>query len=217
MSMEDDSVIVLPAPQLRGELSVEEALHARRSVREYADSALTLAEVSQVLWAAYGVTMPIPDGPGFLRGGLKTAPSAGALYPLEVYVVAGHVGGLDAGVYRYKPEAHELHKVVRGDVRDELCRAAWGQDMVKRAPASIVYSAVFERTTGKYGTRGRERYVCMDLGHSAENVYLQCAALGLSTCAIGAFDDAAVKRVVGMPDAEEPLYIMPVGRLLVGE
>ncbi len=138
--LENDSVIALPAPQLRGELSVEEALHTRRSVREYADSALSLAEVSQVLWAAYGITMPIPDGPGFLRGGLKTAPSAGALYPLEVYVVAGHVGGLDAGVYRYKPEAHELHMVVRGDVRDELCRAAWDQDMVKRAPASIVAS-----------------------------------------------------------------------------
>ena len=210
--MENDSVVVLPDPQLRGELSVEEALHARRSVREYADTALTLAEVSQVLWAAYGITRPLPSGPGFLRGGLRTAPSAGATYPLELYLVAGLVEGLAPGVYRYDSRRHGLRPVAAGDVRADLAGAALGQKFISAAPVSVIYSAVFARTTGKYGERGRDRYVCMDVGHSAENVYLQCAALGLGTCAIGAFDDAAVKRVVGMPNPEEPLYIMPVGR-----
>jgi len=205
--------VKLPEPDRKGGVTVERALATRRSVREYADAPLTLVEAGQLLWAAYGVTQPIPAAPAWLKGGLKTAPSAGALYPLELYVVVGNVTGLAVGVYRYRPERHELVIVQRGDRRAQLCRAAYEQAMVKKAPASVVYSAVFERTTGKYGDRGRERYVCMDLGHSAENVYLQCTALGLGTVAIGAFDDPQVKSAVGMSEQEEPLYIMPVGRL----
>jgi SagB-type dehydrogenase family enzyme len=150
--------------------------------------------------------------PGF-RGGLKTAPSAGATYPLEIYLVAGEVTDLPDGIYRYIPEDHALVKVGDGDKRSELCRAAHGQDMVREAPASIVYSAIYERTASRYGSRGRDRYVCMDLGHSAQNVYLQAFALGIGTCAVGAFSDEAVKKVMPFAKNEIPLYIMPLGKI----
>lgn len=203
----------LPEPSRRGDVSVEEALDRRRSIRNYADAPLTLTELSQLLWAAYGVNKPVPGGPEFLRGGLKTAPSAGALYPLELYAVVGEVDGLEAGVYRYQPEDHRLVLISRGDHRADLADAALGQPWILKAPVSIVYSAVFARTTGKYGPRGRERYVPMDVGHSGQNVYLQCAALGLGTVSVGAFLDPNVKLAVGMTRSEEPLYVMPVGRL----
>jgi len=206
------TVVKLPDPARDGKVSVEKTLAERRSVRQYADSPLTLADISQLLWAAYGITQPVPNVP-MLRGGLRTAPSAGALYPLELYVVAGSVTDLAPGIYRYRSETHDLVLISAGDKRQALFEAAGEQACVKSAPAAIVYSAVFSRNTVKYGDRGRERYVCMDLGHSAENVYLQCGSLGLGTCAIGAFIDADLKRVVGMTKAEEPLYIMPVGRL----
>jgi len=205
-------VVKLPPPTLDGSMSVEKCLAERRSVREYASQPLSLADVSQLLWAAYGVTVPLPNVPG-VSGGLKTAPSAGALYPLELYLVAGDVTGLEPGIYRYRPEHHDLILVLAGDRRRALLGAALGQTAVRDAPASLVYSAVFSRNTVKYGTRGRERYVCMDLGHSAENVYLQCGSLGLGTCAIGAFHDDSLRLVVRMPKDEEPLYIMPIGRL----
>jgi len=201
-------VAPLPPAKTTGTMAVEQALAGRRSIRSYTDEPLTLPEVSQLLWAAYGVTKPIPDAPR-LRGGLKTAPSAGGRYPLEVYLVAGNVTGLASGVYSYRPENHSLWQVVAGDRRAAVDN---GQGMVEAAPATIVYSAVYERTTSRYGTRGRERYVCMDLGHSAENVYLQAAALGLGTCALGAFVDMDLKLACNMTKAEEPLYIMPVGR-----
>ena len=206
------NVVKLPPPALDGPVSVERCLARRRSIRRYSTRPLELPEVSQLLWAAYGVTEPMPNVRG-LRGGLKTAPSAGGLYPLELYVVAGNVTALDPGTYRYRPETHDLVLVQAGDRRKTLAQAALGQTMIRDAPASLVYSAVFSRTTGKYGTRGRQRYVCMDLGHSAENVYLQCGSLGLGTCAVGAFDDAGVRKVVPIADEEEPLYIMPVGHL----
>jgi SagB-type dehydrogenase family enzyme len=192
-------------------VSVEQALAVRRSVRHFGPEGLSLVQVSQLLWAAYGVSKPWPESAS-LAGGLRTAPSAGACYPLELYLVVGNVAGLPAGVYRYRSDSHALRPVRTGDVRAALCAAAWGQEFVSAAPVSIVYFAVYRRTTDRYGRRGRERYVCMDLGHSAENVYLQCAALGLGTCAVGAFNDAAVSRVICANQAEEPLYIMPVGR-----
>jgi SagB-type dehydrogenase family enzyme len=206
------NVVKLPDPTSDGKVSVEKTMAERRSVRQYANAPLKLADVSQLLWAAYGVTQPVPNAPQ-LRGGLKTAPSAGALYPLELYVVAGNVADLAPGVYWYRPETHDLVLVAAGDKRPALFDAAASQTSVRDAPASIVYSAVFSRNTDKYGDRGRERYVCMDLGHSAENVYLQCGSLGLGTCAIGAFYDDDLKLVVRMTKSEEPLYIMPVGRL----
>lgn len=199
-----EPTIRLPEPELRGKVSVEEALQQRRSVRRYKDKPLTLAEVSQLLWAAQGITNE--------NGGRRTAPSAGALYPLEVYLVAGNVTGLAAGVYRYSPRDHELVKLADGDRRAQLSKAALGQDPVRRGAIDIVFSAVYERVTRKYGRRG-VRYVHMEAGHAAQNVYLQAVSLGLGTVVIGAFDDNAVKRIVKMPDKRErPLYIMPVGR-----
>ena len=205
--------VALPDPVRRGRLSVEEALRRRRSERTFTAAAVSLSEIGQLLWAAYGTTQERQGAPERYRGGLKTAPSAGALYPLEIYVVAGEVEGLASGVYRYRPEAHDLQRISAGDRRAELCAAALAQDMVRAAPVSLVYSAVFERTTAKYGSRGRERYVCMDTGHSAQNVYLQCVSLGLGTTAIGAFVDTDVQLAVGMTRQEEPLYVLPVGRL----
>jgi SagB-type dehydrogenase family enzyme len=205
------SAMALPAPSTDGTVSVEKALAGRRSIRDFSDEPLTLADVSQLLWAAYGITYTREGMPDFVRGGLKTAPSAGARYPLDIYLVAGNVTGLEPGIYYYVPEGHVLHLIAKGDSREALAEACLGQAFVGIAPAAIVYSAVFERCTVKYGQRGRDRYVCMDLGHSGENVYLQCGALGLGTCAVGAFDDAAVHSVIGMTDEEEALYVMPVG------
>ena len=209
----EDEIIKLPEPYIDSDISLEKTLAERRSIRKFDTEPISLDDISQILWAAYGITYPIPDGPEFLRGGLKTAPSAGALYPLELYVVAGNVSNLPAGVYKYLPEPHALTRVLEGDKRQPLCNAALQQPWVLEAPASIVYSAIFSRTTDKYGVRGRERYVCMDLGHSAENIYLQATALGLGTVAIGAFSDVQLKLTIHMTKEEEPLYIMPLGKV----
>ncbi len=200
---EAGDIIILPEPQSSGSMSVEEALLERRSIRNYKDEALTLAEVYQLLWAAQGITN--------LRGH-RTAPSAGALYPLEVYVVAGNVDGLPAGVYKYRPHEHELEKVAVGDVRADLCAAAINQECVEDGAAVLVFAAVYERTTQKYGERG-VRYVHMEVGHAAQNVYLQAVSLGLGTVVVGAFDDDEVERLLHMQDDERALYIMPVGRV----
>jgi SagB-type dehydrogenase family enzyme len=210
---EEKVFIDLPDVKTAGTVSVEEALNTRRSVRRYAESPLSLAEISQILWAAYGINYPVEGGPDFLRGGLRTAPSAGARYPLEIYLVARNVDGLAPGVYWYKSESHELVQVSAEDRWAAVADAAFRQPHFDTAAAALVYSAVFERNTVIYGKRGRERYVCMDLGHSAENVYLEARALKIGTCAIGAFGDLALKKAVNMTRAEEPLYIMPLGRL----
>ncbi|HEY6006748.1 MAG TPA: SagB/ThcOx family dehydrogenase [Geobacteraceae bacterium] len=195
-------IVQLPQPRFDGGTSLEGALLARRSVRDYRDEPLTLAEIGQLLWAAQGVTAP---------DGFRTAPSAGALYPLELYVVAGKITGLLPGTYRYRPQTHTLTPVLAGDRRGELCAAALHQAAIRKAPASLVFSAVLARTTGKYGKRG-VRYVYMDHGHAAQNVCLQAVALDLGTVVIGAFDDDDVKRVMSLSPGEEPLAIMPVGR-----
>ena len=203
-------VITLPEPAKVSAVSVEQALWQRRSVREYSEEALTLEEVSQVLWSAYGISKVI--APEYLRGGLRTAPSAGALYPLEIYLGAWNVTGLEPGFYYYQSDGHFLQLVKRGNFSRELTTACYSQEFIFTAPASLIYSAIYERTTRKYGDRGRERYVPMDLGHSAENVYLQAETLNMGTCAIGAFDDLKLRLVVPLPKAEEPLYVMPLGK-----
>lgn len=209
----ENILIELPEPKFDSNFSIERTLKERRSTRSYLDAPLTLAELSQILWAAYGVTYFVEDMPEFLRGGLKTAPSAGALYPLDIYVVVSNVSELEKGVYKYKPEGHKLILIGTEDVKQKLLECAYGQTMVEEASASLVYSAIFSRTTEKYGDRGRERYVCMDLGHSAENVYLQAVSLNIGTCAIGAFDDLKLRMLINMTQQEEPLYIMPLGKL----
>jgi len=206
-------VIDLPAPRFDGTVSVEAALKNRRSIRSYLETPITLADVSQLLWAAYGITMTRDNMPAFLRGGFRTAPSAGGRFPLDLYLAAFNVTGLPAGIYYYKSETHQLVRLIEGDKRAEVSKAAFDQSQFKTASAAIVYSAVYERTMVKYGQRGRDRYVCMDLGHSAENVYLQAHALKIGTCAIGAFTDLWLKKAIGMTRAEEPLYIMPLGKV----
>jgi SagB-type dehydrogenase family enzyme len=193
---------VLPPPRLTGTLSVEEALQARRSVRGYTNEAITLAELGQLLWAAQGITS---------EPGLRTAPSAGALYPLEVYVVAGNVEGLAPGVYKYQPAKHTLTQVLGGDRRAALWKAALEQAPVRDAPVSLVLTAVHARTAQKY--RGRaERYVHIEVGHAAQNVYLQAESLNLGTVAVGAFDDDTLGDALSLPTNERPLYLMPVGK-----
>jgi SagB-type dehydrogenase family enzyme len=206
-------VIELPAPRFDGTVSVEAALKNRRSIRSYAAAPLTLADVSQLLWAAYGITQTRENAPAFIRGGLRTAPSAGARYPLDLYLAAFDVTGLPAGIYWYDSEKHKLVQTVEGDRRKEVSEAAFNQGMFETASAAIVYSAVYERSMVKYGQRGRDRYVCMDLGHSAENVYLQAYALKIGTVAVGAFTDLWLKKACGMTRPEEPLYIMPLGKV----
>jgi SagB-type dehydrogenase family enzyme len=211
-SHEETTVIELPQPRFDGSMSVEKALKNRRSIRSYKTTALTLDDISQILWAGYGITLKSENMPAFKRGGSRTAPSAGARFPLDLYAVVWNVTGLEPGVYWYKSEKHQLVLVKKGDFRAEISRAAFDQPHFRTAAVAIVHSAIYERMMAKYGQRGRERYVCMDLGHSAENIYLQAVALGIGTCAIGAFDDMALKLCVGMTRDEEPLYIMPFGK-----
>lgn len=193
--------IELPEPASDSDIPVEQALLQRQSVRDYTDRPLTLAEISQLLWAAQGITR---------SGGKRTAPSAGALYPLEVYLVVGEVAGLADGVYKYLPADHELVRVAEGDRRVDLSAAALSQESIEAAPAAVVITAIYERTTVKYGERGI-RYVHMEVGSAAQNVYLQAVSLDLGTVFIGAFHDQEVRQVLNLPADEHPLCIMPVG------
>jgi SagB-type dehydrogenase family enzyme len=196
--------IHLPVPRHDSGVSLEASLRQRSSIRDFSDAALTLGELSQLLWAAQGLT----HGDGF-----RTAPSAGALYPLEVYVVAGRIQDFENGVYKYRHRTHQLTRIIQEDLRPALAAAALEQSCVKEGAALLVFSAVTERTTRKYGQRGI-RYVHMEAGHAAQNVFLQAAALGIGAVVVGAFDDAQVHRLMTMPVGEHVLYLMPVGRPL---
>jgi len=156
-----EGIVALPEPRYSGDLSVEEAIFKRRSTRHYKDESLTLQEVSQLLWAAGGKTI---DG---VTGATRAYPSAGGIYPLEIYLVAGDVEGLKAGVYRYLWREHALHMVKEGDLRRSLMEAALGQGAIGDAPISLVFTAIYERTTRRYGERGRVRYVHIDMGGPA--------------------------------------------------
>lgn len=194
--------ISLPEPATSGKNSLEALLQQRRSVREYRQAGLDLSAIGQLLWAAQGISDP---------QGLRTAPSAGALYPLELYVVAGKVDGLPPGVYHYHPDKHRLQQTGAGDQRHELARAALAQTWVKAAAAVVVITAVYDRTTRKYGERGI-RYVHMEVGHAAQNLFLQAEALGLATVVVGAFEDDAVATVLKLPAGVQPLMLLPVAR-----
>lgn len=195
-------VVRLPPPRTGERGSVEAAIAARRSVREWSAAPLTVGQLGQILWAAQGVTS---------AEGLRSAPSAGALYPLELYVAVARVEGLNPGVYHYLPGGHALQGVSTGDVGSCLVRAAGGQEMVGLAPAALVFAAVHARTAARYGDRAR-RYVAMEVGAAAENVYLQAQALGLGTVAVGAIDEGVTRRCIAFREGEEPLLFMPVGR-----
>lgn len=194
--------IKLPEPRYDSTVSIEAALLKRRSVRHFDNQPVTVAEISQLLWSAQGETS---------RKGFRTAPSAGALYPLELYVLAGDVRDLNAGIYKYDPRKHQLLHTTKGDKRSELCNAALRQGSVKNAPAVIVFCAVFERVTFRYGERGIQ-YVHMEVGHAIQNVCLQAISLGLGSVIIGAFNDADVKHILNVESTERPLLLLPVGR-----
>lgn len=194
---EGEKMIKLPAPETKGKISVEETISKRRSVRSYRDVPLSDKELSQLLWAAQGIT----DA----AGGLRAAPSAGATYPLETYVVNA------SGVFHYVSTEHSLRKIIESDLRSALASAALDQRFISKASIVIVFAAVTERTMGRYGKRGL-MYIHMEAGHVAQNVHLQAVALGMGSVPIGAFDEQAVARVLELPADQTPLYLIPVGR-----
>jgi SagB-type dehydrogenase family enzyme len=193
---------VLPQPRLESGVALEQCLFARRSVRSYRPGPLTLAEAGQLLWAAQGITA---------EGELRTAPSAGALYPLETYLIAGKVKGIAPGVHHYRPGSQDLVLVKPGDLRQELAEAAIGQDCIREGAITILIAAVYARTRGKYRERAA-RYVLLEAGHAAQNVCLQATALGLSVVTVGAFHDHTVKNLAALPQNEDPIYLLPAGR-----
>jgi SagB-type dehydrogenase family enzyme len=189
-------IISLPAPKTLGKMSIEESILRRRSERSYLDTDLSLEQLSQILWSAQGITDQ--------SFGFRAAPSAGALYPLQIYIVKKD------GVFRYIPDGHKLVQVSEEDKRPSLVRASLGQSFIREAPVDIVISANFAITHAKYGARAF-RYVCMEIGHVAENIHLQVVALGLVSVPIGAFWDDVVKKTLDLPDNQDPLYIIPIG------
>ena len=193
--------IKLPQPKLKGQMSLEEAISSRRSVRNFKQESVNIAQLSQILWAAQGITG---------HGGHRSAPSANALYPLEVYAVVGAIEGLEAGVYHYDPKNHSIKREIEGDLRQKLSGAAMGQKSVSAAPVDIVFTAIYERIGQKHEERTR-RYVHIEVGHAAQNVYLQAEAMGLGTVMVGSFYDDRVKNILGL-QKEDPVAIMPVGR-----
>jgi SagB-type dehydrogenase family enzyme len=207
------TIIELPSPQLKGKVSLEETILRRRSVRRYRREPLALSQLSQILWSAQGITG---------SRGFRAAPSAGATYPLEIFVVVGKQGviasgakqppeELQAGVYHYEADSHSLilHRAI--DLRPDLAKATLGQEFIIDAPVDIVICALYHRTSYRYGRRG-ERYVHMEVGHAGENIHLQAVALGLATVEVGAFHDEEVREVLGVDEQIKPQYIMPVGK-----
>ena len=190
--------VQLPPPVTKGKVSVEEAIARRRSQRSFDNKELTPDEVSQLLWAGQGITER--------RGGhnFRSAPSAGALYPMEIYALTKD------GLYHYLPQTHALEVLREGDLRSDLCSASHGQGSVGEAALDIVICAVYERVTSKYGERGK-RYTDFEAGHIAQNIHLQAVALGLASVPVGAFSDERVKGLFNLPKDEAPLYIIPVG------
>lgn len=194
--MKAQKEIILPGPRTKGNMSLEESILRRRSVRSYDSKELSMEEISQLLWAAQGVTDT--------ARGLRAAPSAGGLYPLEIYIIKSD------GIFHYNVSNHSLEKKGDRDVRGDMVEAAWGQASIKQAPVSVIFCAVRSRVTDKYGRRGN-RYVDIEVGHAAENLHLEAVALGLSSVPIGAFTDSEVKKILGLPRDTEPIYIVPVG------
>lgn len=206
-------MVELPSPRLTGSVSLEEAISGRRAVRRYRSEPLSLLQLSQILWAAQGITG---------TRGARAAPSAGATYPLEIFLVVGDRGAiageatqgarkLEAGVYHFEVDSRSLSLQKPGDSRQELARAALSQRFIIEAPVDIVICAILYRTSRRYGKRA-ERYINMEVGHVGQNIHLQAVALGLASVEVGAFDDEEVRAVLGVDEQTRPLYIMPVGK-----
>lgn len=194
----------LQQPRIKGDVSLETAINNRRTIRSFTSKKLAREQFSQLLWAAQGIT----DGRGFKR----SAPSGGALYPMDIYAVVGEdlVEGLKAGIYHYEPHGHTISLIIKGDLRNEVAGAALSQMWMAKPPLTLVITAEYDRITSKYGQRG-VRYAMIEAGHIGQNIYLQAEALGLGAGIVGAFHDKDVIRVMKIPSAHEPLLIMPVG------
>ena len=209
----EQTIIKLPTPQLKGKVSLEETILRRRSVRRYRKEPLQLSQLSQILWSAQGITG---------TKAFRAAPSAGATYPIEIFVVVGKQSviaskarqapeTLLAGIYHYETNSHSLNLHKIADLRPGLASATLDQEFIIDAPVDIVICALYHRTSYRYGRRG-ERYVHMEVGHVGENIHLQAVALGLATVEIGAFNDEDVSRVLEVDEQIKPLYIMPLGK-----
>jgi SagB-type dehydrogenase family enzyme len=196
--------ISLPQPSLDGKVSIEKAIKQRRTIRDFKERILSLAHLSQLLWAAQGITDP--------TGRKRAAPSGGALYPLDVYVLIGENGieKMEAGVYHYLPKEHSISPILKGDRRKEIASASLSQMWIARAPVIIIITAEYKRITRKYGERGI-RYALIEVGHVGQNVFLQAESLELGAGIVGAFNDLEVSKVAGLPPQHEPLLMMPVG------
>ncbi len=195
-------LITLPEPNQDGSMLLEKAIALRRSWRDFLPRALTIEQIGQLAWAAQGQEA---------GSRYRTAPSAGATYPLELFVVTAD------GLFHYLPAKHALEKLTDQDLRTELSTAAWGQEFIEAAPLTLIFAAEFSRTTNHYGKRGI-RYVYMEAGHAAQNVHLQAESLGLGSVAVGAFDDLSVSKVLSLPAVRrpaeknlEPIYMVTVG------
>lgn len=198
----NDNILQLPQAEKQGGMSLNDALALRRSGRSYIQEPMHIKQVSQLLWSAQGINN---------EDNFRTAPSAGATFPLEIFVMTNNISGLDKGIYHYQPEDHALELVHQGDYSSELMKAALGQSMIKDAALVVIFGAVPERTTARYGKRG-ERYVHNEIGHASQNLHLQASALGLSTVVVGAFKDDEVENVLQLNNEIRVLYLMPVGR-----
>ncbi len=188
--------IELPKPSSKGSISLEQAIGKRVSVRSFTKQPLSLEQLGQLLWSGQGLRDAL---------GQRTVPSAGALYPLELYLV------IEEGVYHYGPKSHRLEPHVEGDMRSSLSSAALGQECVAQAPATLLLTAVFSRIETKYGKERSPQYVYLEAGHAAQNILLQATALGLHGVPVGAFYEAQVSEVLQLPLAHHPLYIIPLG------
>jgi SagB-type dehydrogenase family enzyme len=198
--------IKLPPPEYDG-ITVEESIRKRRSVRNYSQKPLKISQLSQLLFAAQGIT-------GEMYGKhLRTAPSAGALYPIEVYLVVNNVEGLSRGIYHYSVQGHELEMIREGDFRSDITDAGLKQDMLGGADITFVLSAIFDRVRHKYGERGF-RYAYIEAGHISQNIYLQSVSLGLGSVSVGAFLDERVNKLIGIEGRKEAVvYLHAVGTL----
>lgn len=194
----------LPQPDTTGALTVEQAIKRRRTVRTFDRKILSVEALSQLLWAAQGITED--------RGLKRAAPSAGALYPMDIYAVVGQnsVAGIEAGVYHYETGGHRLSAMVLEDLREDVARASLSQMWMARAPVNMVITAEYRRITGKYGERG-VRYAMMEAGHIAQNLFLQAEALNLKAGIVGAFHDTELNKILHLPRSHETLLVMPMG------
>jgi SagB-type dehydrogenase family enzyme len=198
--------IKLPPPDIESGMPVNLAIQERKSVRQYSPEKLTLSEAGQLLWAAGGATV---DG---ITGPTRSYPSAGGVYPLEIYLISGDVEELEPGMYRYDWKSHSLTAIRAGDIRKELAEAAYGQRMIASAPATIVVTAIYEKTEARYGERGRALFVPMDAGHLGQNVHLQAHSMGFGTVMVAGFNKEAAANVLEGVSGE-PVYMMPVGKI----